>query len=201
MSVRHGATEARRYATLVGVRGDDILLDIGANYGEVSRLWAGSGATAVAIEPNEELLPVLAAIPGTIVIRGAVVGDDRQEVTFRHTGSSICAYIDDPLVGKPPAAVRYTYSVPAHNFTALVNRHLPTVVKVDAEGSEYLFADRFAVLPAFVRALLVEWHGFAEGHCELANGYDHRLVATGWQRVGGGSLRRHFATSVRGYVR
>lgn len=199
MSVKHGHDEARRYAKLVGAQPDDVLLDLGANYGEVSRLWAWYGARCIAVEPNGDLAAILATIPNTRVITAAVVGDHRDHVTFRSTGSTICAYIDDPNVGTPPARVSTAYDVPAVNFADLVASYRPTVVKVDVEGSEYLFASDFCAMPSHVRAMVIEWHGFGDGSCAKAAAYDGAMIDSGWHRVGP-QLRPQFAVSVRGYV-
>jgi FkbM family methyltransferase len=198
-SIRHGQMEARNYAKLVGgVRSDDVLLDIGANCGEVSRLWISQGAQAVAVEPNEELILHMASIPGLVRLNMAVVGDDRETVTFHQANESVCSYIEGQ--GNPATRVKANVVVRAVNFTDLVRRYRPTVIKCDTEGSEYLFADEFATLPSHVRALALEWHGFGEGQCELAHRYDAELVGRGWQRSGP-RLRRRFGVCVRAYSR
>ena len=199
---QHGADEAVRYGKLVGIAPDDVLLDIGANCGEVSRLWAEHGARAVAVEPNVELFPVLVAIPGVHAISAAVVGDKRAVVTYRSTRKSIFAYIEDPSVGSPPPGrpVGAVYEVPALNFDELLAAHRPTVVKVDVEGSEYLFADSFPAMPPHVRALTLEWHGFNQEQCDSANHHDRAMLAAGW--IGRGRrLRSSFGCAVRAYLR
>lgn len=199
-SIKHGQMEARHYARLVGgVLPGDILLDIGANCGEVSRFWLDNGAAnAIAVEPNEELILHMASIPRLIRINAAVIGDYRKTVVFHQANQDVCSYIEQQ--GNPATKVRATVEVNAVNFDDLVRRYRPTVIKVDTEGSEYLFAEEFSTLPSCVRALTLEWHGFGEGHCTLAHRYDEELVGRGWRRVGP-RLRRQFQVCTRAYLR
>lgn len=200
----HGRKEARRYAAMVGVRDDDVLLDIGANCGEVSRLWRGHRAQAVAVEPNRALQATLHTIHGVTVVEAAVVGDeDPDHVRFVEAARDVCSWIeaayedDDPL---PPETVVRQYDVPTVRFSDLVARYQPTVIKVDIEGAEYLFAADFLALPVGVRALVVEWHGFGEDHVACAHIYDRLLTGRGW-RARGDDLRVDFEAVVRGYLR
>lgn len=199
---QHGLEEARRYAALVGAREDDVLLDIGANCGEVSRLWRGRRARAVAVEPNLLLHGQLRSISELVCIEAAVVGELAVEtVLFMEAARDVCSYIDVAYVGeRPPDEIVRAYSVHAVRFRDLVETYRPSVIKVDVEGSEYLFADDFVDLPEHVRALAVEWHGFGVQHCARAHVYDHLLVEHGWTAVGD-ELPATFIAAVRGYLR
>lgn len=154
----------------------DVVMDFGANVGGFSKMALDAGANEVisveADELNYEVLNAnIGAHPNSTLLRKAVVGDNRTEVSFaiRKSKNSACA-------GKVASEKECSYSryqvntVPAVNFAELLEEHNPTILKIDIEGGEYdILRDP---LPKSVHTIALELHGMTKiGYAQMLATY------------------------------
>jgi FkbM family methyltransferase len=136
----------------------DVLLDLGANIGAVTRLFLERGARhVVAVEPEprnfELLLLNTAAYDGRVTTLNLAVAEERGvRSLWLHPG---------PNRGAHSIAMRKSAAsclVPCHTLAELVEPHEPTLLKIDIEGAEYELLDSLATLPCCVRGIAIELH-------------------------------------------
>jgi len=126
------------------IRPGDLVFDVGANVGVYSEVFAGLGATVVAIEPNPRCLRVLEKLSERCPIRveACAVGDAPGrmvlQVSENHCLSALAPTVAAVAVRSPlHGAARWNDSleVEVKTLDVLAAAHgTPSFVKIDAEG-------------------------------------------------------------------
>lgn len=147
--------EDRSYARRLPVEPGERVLDIGGHIGGSAAAFMAAGAAlVVAVEPEPDNYELLAQnIPeGALAILAAAVADDRETVTLwrnvRVRGTALHSLTEH--------RGREGVTVPAVNFSKLIEEHGITYVKMDCEGGEYDLLE--PDLGDTVRKLIVEFH-------------------------------------------
>ncbi|KAF4713060.1 hypothetical protein FOZ63_013443 [Perkinsus olseni] len=180
------------------------IVDIGANIGSCSTLYAAYGFTVVSIEPNEGsagLLDATIKVNGFCsrvnVVRGAAVADGPKEVTLAEPqGNSGGTRLHRPPLGGFPTNDRVFKATSVRLTDILPDDGRGLFLKLDCEGCEYevlaglgdtLRSGRVQrILLEFSPALLVE-HGPASGPRQLLE----LLHASGFNLLRLPFARRH----------
>jgi FkbM family methyltransferase len=161
------ATQA--YRNLVAdLKPVDVLLDLGAHIGCVSRYALDHGISRViAVDMLPDNIPLLehntrAAYPGKATVIHAAVSRDNGTVTamMAKTGNPMGAYVagskhESPAKG---SSGYHKWTVPAITMEELLSRYQPTRLKFDIESSEYLVIDPEALRSAGVYLVVGEYH-------------------------------------------
>ena len=185
--------EAKTYLRRMPPRAGDVLLDIGANIGCVSRAYLAAGADkAIAIEPEPDNVRMMFKNLADELKNARALVFDRAVVAGSYPQESIKLSIaqfgnrgNHSTVSKSSGR-RPTMSVPVVRFPWLLDTYQPTLVKCDIEGGEYALADELASLPRFVKALTVEFHMNAMPDArERARDLDARIQQSGLEYVAG----------------
>lgn len=162
----HDLKSARECPSIVrhlGVRANDVVLDIGGHIGAFARLCARRGAHVVTVEPEphnlavnrrntEEFGPLVRLIPAAVIADDEPVDVATTQLYVRgvtHTGLHT-------VIPGVTAATQHSITVPARRFHQLLHEIKPSVLKVDIEGGEWFFD--WTSLPTFVHALHLEMH-------------------------------------------
>lgn len=134
------AVSVRIFQSLLARRSWDLVIDIGANYGEmVAAIPPGFAGEVVAYEPNVSLLPYLER---TAAVSGVTV-DIRAQAVGRRDGSA--SFVIDSewsgqssLVGVEGAQPEQLRDVDVVTLDSQFRDRLPTtaLVKIDVEGAE-----------------------------------------------------------------
>lgn len=165
-----GAAQARFRAVVAGLGPGDLVIDLGANLGDVSATLAATGAEVIAFEPDPFAFGRLAERLGgmaNVRLVNAAAGDRAGVLPlFRHRGfeaaperrslaSSLLA--DHAEVGGEPAARVEVVDFPA--FVAGLDRDV-ALVKIDIEGAEVALMEVLLDHPAAARIglIVVETH-------------------------------------------
>ena len=136
---------------------DQTVLDIGAHIGAFSRFAIENGAKKViAIEPQKDNYAMLFKNKITdkmICLNHAVIEDDSKTKTL---------YVNrKPNKGMNSLIRVEDYDkeiVQCINFSELLERYKPTVIKIDIEGYEYNLFDHEKKLPEYIKQLAIEFH-------------------------------------------
>jgi FkbM family methyltransferase len=164
------AAQARFRAVVAGLGPGDLVIDLGANLGDVSATLAATGAEVIAFEPDPYAFGRLADRLGgmaNVRLMNAAAGDRAGVLPlFRHRGfeaaperrslaSSLLA--DHAEVGGEPAARVEVVDFPA--FVAGLDRDV-ALVKIDIEGAEVALMEALLDHPAAARIglIVVETH-------------------------------------------
>lgn len=153
------AAEVRVLVRQLGVRQDDVVLDIGGHIGAFSRLCLKTGASVTTVEPEpdncELLLRNVKDLPCTLV-RAAVT--DSPELLAQETTTLYLRGITHTGLHTlfPPKRPARSVTVPIRSCRELIEEVRPTVFKVDIEGGEWLL--NWDDLPEYIRAIHVEMH-------------------------------------------
>lgn len=172
------------YQTVNALRPGMVVVDIGANRGDVARAFAARGATVHAFEPNPDIFPELEQAaqeyPGIRPHLCAVLDCDTEMKLYLHRD-----YSADPhghsessslLANKVNVSETEYRTVPVRDIATIISEiGLPVdILKMDVEGAEYQILDRMIDSGAIekVGMLLVEPHGdrvpgLAEAHARM----------------------------------
>src|SRR5262245_4145740 len=131
------ATERRNRAFYADfIRPGDLVFDVGANYGEMTRAFLALGARVIAVEPQTDCVQELLARVGRrrqLIVVSAAVGAPAGTVPFyvrRQRGVS-------GLVKDWAEEAEAEILVPMVTTDELIARHgQPRYIKIDVEGSE-----------------------------------------------------------------
>ena len=169
---RVSARARTEFARLAGSLGpDDIVVDLGANAGEVTRLLAATGAEVLAFEPDPHTYAVLVGNVGHLpnvrtynVAAGAEPGQAPilRPATWTEANAPSASKAVTVVPGsRPKGRFREAGFVEVIDFAAFLNG-LPrpaSLVKVDIEGAEWDLLDAvLARAPDRFAAMFVETH-------------------------------------------
>lgn len=159
----------REYALLLDQVQDQVLLDVGAHVGTVTLLALNAGAKhVICVEPVKASFDLL----------HQNIIDHLKRCTLYHAGITARPDVTKLEVRRKEDLTRatgakttwslrlsnwrgdaYAYeTVPAIQFSALLKRHQPGLIKLDCEGPEYEVFENLTGLPRHVKLLAVEWH-------------------------------------------
>jgi FkbM family methyltransferase len=136
----------------------DVLLDLGANIGAVTRLFLERGVRhVVAVEPEPRNFELL--VLNTVAYAGRVTTLNVAAAGKR--GIRTLWLQPGPNRGAHSIAMRKSAAgclVPCRTLAKLVATYEPTLLKIDVEGAEYELLDSLATLPRCVRGIAIELH-------------------------------------------
>lgn len=188
----------------MGVKAGDVMLDFGAHIGCVASRAALIGAAkiiCVEAEPaNFALLQQnTRSFPQVETIHGAVFGGtaptvklntvERRDDGGHSTGTHSAWYTTR---GK-------TIEVPRVDFKEMLEKHQPTVLKVDVEGSEFTFD--WDNLPKSVRSIGLELHTRRDTHRDKAKEIVQKLHDQGFKPVHNLNMESNFSAIVAFFSR
>ena len=134
------AVSVRIFQSLLARRPWDLVIDVGANYGEmIAAIPAGFKGDVVAFEPNEHLLPFLRRTAE----RTGLKVDIRAQAVGRRDGSA--QFVIDPtwsgqssLRGVETASPEQLVDIDVVTLDSQFRERLPTtaLIKIDVEGAE-----------------------------------------------------------------
>jgi FkbM family methyltransferase len=153
----------------VDAKPDDILLDLGAHIGCVSRYALDHGMPkVVAVEMLPDNIPLLrhnteSVYPDQVKVIHAAVAKTNGTVTAlmaKGTGNPMGAYANGSKRQVPPEKMEryHHWEVPAMTMATLLGEHKPTVLKFDIESSEYLVIDPVMLRDAGIHTVVGEYH-------------------------------------------
>jgi FkbM family methyltransferase len=147
-----------------------IVLDIGANRGDVAAAFAARGATVIALEPNSDIFPALEALairyPGIRPQMCAVLDEDTELKLYLHRdydGGALDHSESSSLIADKPNVSAERYQTVAVRDIVKVIEEIGRpidIVKIDAEGGEYRILTRMieSGVCRLVGKILVETH-------------------------------------------
>jgi len=149
--------ERRQYSQMLAEAGpDDMLLDVGANIGVVSSMFAPRVGSVVAVEPDPDNLRLLHLnvdhLQNVVVIPEAVSLRSGARMLWRKPGKGASRHSLLRIAGRIPVVV------PCVSLTSLLEVHQSTLLKIDVEGYEYALAPALSALPSHVRMMSIEMH-------------------------------------------
>lgn len=141
----------------MSIRPHDVVLDIGANIGCSARYFADKHAMEIhCFEPVPENYSMLELntvdLPFVTLYKAAIVDDHNPVVDLYLSDSMSTTHSILPTRG------RKIISVPCINFSTIVTKIKPTVIKIDIEGGEFELLRGLAELPKCVRVVGIEVH-------------------------------------------
>lgn len=167
----------KEYYGLLSLLPGSTVLDIGGHIGIFSAFAINAGASHVVyVEPTEvsrrhaemNLGPAIASGMVTVIAGGVTTDPQKSELTLRYFADE-GGMAGATVVGSETSGPRhwrhrpYTWmKSPAIQFSDLLNRYQPSILKLDCEGSEYQICQYLAALPeipSFIRGFVAEWHG------------------------------------------
>jgi FkbM family methyltransferase len=158
----------------------DVVMDIGANIGTISRTAQRFvDAPVIAIEPDPANIQLLREnAPKALIIPGAVVEDgyQKEEVNlYQNLGKNKGLHSTVPTRGRSIIRV--------HPFCIgdLLSLHKPTAVKIDCEGAEYSFLVP-TCMPG-VNLVMIEYNLSRRGEQDKAKTMHGRFIGHGWTCV------------------
>lgn len=152
------------------VRPGMIVLDIGANRGDVAAAFAARGAVVHALEPNADIFPALQAraarYPGIRPQMCAVLDEDTELKLYLHedygNGGKDLSESSSLIADKPNISTERYQMVPVRDIAKVIAEigQPIDVVKIDAEGGEYRILARMIETDLCDRVgkILVETH-------------------------------------------
>jgi FkbM family methyltransferase len=148
-SQRNESADDRRRAALYGrwVRPGDLVLDIGANHGNRTRVFAGLGARVVALEPQRHCARALAWIfrrEPRVQVVAAAAGRDGSPKTITQFSTDVLSSMNPEWIATARRSGRFgdlvpvrEVEVPGITLDQLIARHgAPAFTKIDVEGYE-----------------------------------------------------------------
>lgn len=149
--------ESRQYLAMAPDP-SDVLLDVGANVGAVTRRFLLAGVKyAIAFEPerqNRALLRLNTQEFGAraVVRSEAIAAEAGQRLLWMHKGRNRGLH---SLVKRPGRRPTVVSSV---SLGSVFHEYSPTLLKIDIEGGEYELLPAFEEIPDQVRAIALEVH-------------------------------------------
>jgi FkbM family methyltransferase len=153
----------------VGAGPDEVLLDLGAHIGCVSRYALDQGMPKViAVEMLPDNIPLLrhnteSVYPDRVEVIHAAVAPEAGTVTAvmaKGTGNPMGAYANGSKRQVPPEKMEryHHWDVPAVTMESLLEEHKPTRLKFDIESSEYLVVNPEQLREAGIHTVVGEYH-------------------------------------------
>lgn len=188
----------------MGVKAGDVVLDIGAHIGCVaSRAALVGAAKIVCVEAEPENYALLQqntrSFPQVETIYGAVFGGteptvklntvERRDDGGHSTGTHSAWY----------ATRGRTIDVPRVDFRELLDKHQPTILKVDVEGSEFTFD--WDNLPMTIRGIGLELHTRRETNRPKAKEIVQKLYDQGFKPAHNLNMESNFSAIVAFFTR
>ncbi|RAI35205.1 FkbM family methyltransferase [Rhodoplanes roseus] len=170
------------------VRSGDLVFDVGAHVGDRVGAFRRLGARVVAVEPQPQLVKVLALLYGrdrAVTIEPVVIGrtDGFAEMLINHANPTVSTASADFVAAAAgaPGWEQETWTerleITMTTLDALIARHgVPAFIKIDVEGFE---AEALAGLSAPVAALSFE---FTTIQRDVAVAALERCAALGYQK-------------------
>lgn len=113
------------------VRPGDVVLDVGANRGEVTRELVQQGASVIAIEPHRDMVALLRESFPQITVIQAAAWESPGRITLYHSQDAAQSSLFPPNVLQPTGE---TDTVPSVTLDQVCQT--PTAIKIDAQGAE-----------------------------------------------------------------
>lgn len=146
-----------------------VVLDIGGHIGCFAALALNHGARKVIIvepgTPSIRLMRKNLKNAGSRVIihhAGITADKNQKEITLRylsHAQSMAGAKTITRVIRTEWNGIPFKFEkVPTVQFSELMARHKPSVLKIDCEGVEYALFESLDTMPLCVKAVIVEWH-------------------------------------------
>lgn len=173
-------TEVREYDPL-GIRHDDVVLDLGANIGSFTARarHVFHAERIIAVEPEPQNLRLLHAnvghLPGVDIIERAVVGAGGPLLLDLHLAHGMNKGSHSVRHRQGRTQITRVRTTPMSGLLA----ERPTVWKVDIETSEYDIPE-IARPPEYVRAIAMELHIHRREYRVLADRLVRRLAESGF---------------------
>jgi FkbM family methyltransferase len=149
--------ESEQYLRL-GPQPTDVLLDLGANIGAVSRAFLAHGAEhVVAVEPEPRNFDLL--LRNTAAYDGRITA--LEVAVARRSGVRPLWLSPTSNHGMHSLAVKQSSRrrlVRCRTLDELLRAHSPTLIKADVEGAEYELLASLGALPPSVRGIAMELH-------------------------------------------
>lgn len=178
--VKNVVSDKYKYLNRYTINNGDIVIDLGANVGEVSAYFANRGATVYAYEPNPHAYAVLQKRLGKnqkIKLHNEAVSDHAGIAKLwlheNHKESEV-KFSQGASLQKDKSNVSEDYvEVPVSDISKILGAHDHIkLMKVDIEGGEYDIIDTILENADKIDHILLETHGekhasFAEKEKEL----------------------------------
>jgi FkbM family methyltransferase len=184
------ATHAYRNLT-INLKSNEVLLDLGAHIGCVSRYALDRGvAHVVSVEMLPDNIPFLErntvdVHPGKSTVIHAAVSQTSEPVTavMAKNANPMGAYVTGSKHETPVRSMKNyrQWTVPAITMTELIARYHPTRLKFDIESSEYLVIDPQMLRDAGVNLVVGEYHVQTPELLEKAHELYARFEACGYE--------------------
>lgn len=144
------------------------VLDIGAHIGCFAVLALNGGAKkVVSIEPGSPSVKLLRknvkpAGDRCEVVHAGIVADDREKIILRYLSHKNSMAGAKTVKDYKPAhwsGIPFTFEdIPTVNFSAMLRKHKPTILKLDCEGMEYDCLESISEMPSHVTTFIAEFH-------------------------------------------
>lgn len=151
-------TNPMNVCTMIKVRKNDIVSDVGAYVGEFSLWCARQGAKKIySFEPTPDTFKVLKKnskkYSNIKPVNRAVVGDNKKEITlYLSTGIGVT----NSIMKKKKNSIK----VPTVKYERAVKN--ATIVKIDCEGAEY----SFNIIQPQLKTIILEFHPISKRNWE-----------------------------------